>query len=63
VRRLPSLVCALLAALHALSFLGAGPLDDEFILYRYADNLIGGWRRAPRARGRCGSCIARFPGA
>jgi hypothetical protein len=42
VRRLPSLLCALLAALHALTFLGAGPFDDEFILYRYADNLIGG---------------------
>jgi hypothetical protein len=41
-RRLPSLLCAAAAALHAWTFAGAGPLDDEFILYRYAENLIAG---------------------
>jgi len=37
-----SVACAAIAAVHALTFLGSGPLDDEYILYRYADNLIGG---------------------
>ena len=27
---------------HALSFSGAGPVDDDFIVYRYARNLIAG---------------------
>ncbi|MEM7308106.1 MAG: hypothetical protein AAF682_15615 [Planctomycetota bacterium] len=31
-----------MAALHALTFLGAAPLDDEYILYRYAHNLLAG---------------------
>lgn len=36
------LICAAFALLHALTFLGAGPLDDEFILHRYAGNLLAG---------------------
>ncbi len=42
MRRLPSLACAALAAAHAATFLGASPLDDEFILYRYAQHLLAG---------------------
>ncbi len=33
---------ALLALVHAASFLGAGPHDDDFIVYRYARNLVEG---------------------
>ena len=32
----------LAAALHAASFLGAGPCDDDFIVHRYARNWIDG---------------------
>lgn len=35
-------VAALLALAHALSFLGSGPFDDDFICYRYARNWILG---------------------
>lgn len=31
-----------LAGLHALSFLGSGPVDDEFIFWRYARNWLSG---------------------
>ena len=37
--RLGSIVCAVLAVLHAWTFFDAGPLDDEYILYRYAEAL------------------------
>ncbi len=40
--RLVALGVGALAALHALAFLGAGPLDDDFIVYRYAQNLLAG---------------------
>src|SRR5688572_17909595 len=33
---------AFLALGHAASFLGAGPHDDDFIVYRYARNLVEG---------------------
>jgi hypothetical protein len=33
---------AILALVHAGSFLGAGPHDDDFIVYRYARNLVEG---------------------
>ncbi len=42
MQRLASIACALFAAAHALTYLGASPLDDEFILYRYAANLLAG---------------------
>lgn len=32
----------LLAALHALAFWGAGPVDDDYICYRYAQSLVEG---------------------
>ena len=35
-------VAASLAVAHALSFLGSGPFDDDFICYRYARNWILG---------------------
>jgi hypothetical protein len=35
-------VAALLALVHAGTFLGAGPHDDDFIVYRYARNLVEG---------------------
>ncbi|MEZ6005108.1 MAG: hypothetical protein R3F17_12200 [Planctomycetota bacterium] len=41
----PSWKCllpVLLALLHGLWFWGAGPLDDDFICYRYARNLLAG---------------------
>jgi arabinofuranosyltransferase len=31
-----------IALLHAASFLGAGPIDDDFITFRYARNLVEG---------------------
>ena len=37
-----ALLAALLAAVHALTFWGAGPFDDDFICYRYARNLVEG---------------------
>lgn len=33
---------AVLAFLHAITFLGAGPIDDDFIAFRYARNLANG---------------------
>jgi hypothetical protein len=36
------LACAALAAVHALTFVRLGPLDDDYIIYRYARNLIEG---------------------
>jgi hypothetical protein len=41
-RRAWTPVVAALAAAHALSFLGAGPFDDDFICYRYARNALAG---------------------
>ena len=40
--RLLVLLGALLAAVHAASFLGAGPHDDEFIVHRYARHCLQG---------------------
>ena len=37
-----ALAAALLALLHAWSFRGTGPLDDDYILYRYAEQLLRG---------------------
>lgn len=37
-----TLAVAVLAALHAATFLGSGPVDDDFICYRYARNLVEG---------------------
>ena len=37
-----ALLAALLMAVHAWTFWGAGPLDDDFICYRYALNLLAG---------------------
>jgi hypothetical protein len=42
VRRLGLVLVALLACGHAASFLGAGPFDDDFIVYRYARNWVEG---------------------
>ena len=43
MRRLPlTILLATLAVCHALSFAGSGPFDDDFILYRYARNLVEG---------------------
>lgn len=36
------LIAALLAAVHAVFFLSAGPVDDELICWRYARNLVRG---------------------
>lgn len=36
------LLLALLACVHAASFLGSGPCDDDFIVYRYARNWVEG---------------------
>lgn len=36
------LLLAALALLHAWSFHGTGPADDDYILYRYAGNLVAG---------------------
>lgn len=33
---------AALAAAHALSYWGAGPVDDDYIVHRYARNLLAG---------------------
>ena len=41
-RKLVPWLVALAAALHAASFLGYGPCDDDFITYRYARNLVEG---------------------
>lgn len=41
-RKLVPWLVALLAALHAASFIGYGPCDDDFITYRYARNLVEG---------------------
>lgn len=35
-------LAALLMAVHAWTYWGAGPLDDDFICYRYARNLLAG---------------------
>lgn len=40
--RLAAGAVALLAALHAASFLALGPVDDDFIDYRYARHLVEG---------------------
>ncbi|MCP3916360.1 MAG: hypothetical protein GY711_12455 [bacterium] len=40
--RLLVLLAAFLACLHAASFLDSGPIDDDFIVYRYARSLIEG---------------------
>lgn len=37
-----SVLAALLALAHGASFLGAGPIDDDFIVHRYARNWIEG---------------------
>lgn len=42
VGRLGLAVLTLLACAHAASFLGAGPFDDDFIVYRYARNWVEG---------------------
>jgi arabinofuranosyltransferase len=42
LRRALLATIALAAALHAASFAGAGPADDDFIVYRYARNLAEG---------------------
>ena len=36
------LLACLLGLGHLLLFLGAGPVDDDFICYRYARNLVRG---------------------
>lgn len=36
------ITAALLAALHASTFLAAGPVDDDYIVHRYAANLLAG---------------------
>jgi len=41
-RTLLLVLCALLAGLHVASFRDSGPLDDDFIHYRYARNLLAG---------------------
>ncbi|TDJ72765.1 MAG: hypothetical protein E2O39_06085 [Planctomycetota bacterium] len=40
--RLALLLVCVLAWLHAASFLGSGPFDDDFIVYRYARNWVLG---------------------
>jgi len=40
VQRIVVLAAALVAALHALSFLGYGPCDDDYIAYDYARSLV-----------------------
>jgi hypothetical protein len=42
LRRLLPLLAGLAAALHAATFWGYGPCDDDFIVYRYARNLVEG---------------------
>jgi hypothetical protein len=37
-----SFACAALAAAHAITFVRLGPLDDDYIIYRYARNLSEG---------------------
>src|SRR5262249_36969328 len=37
-----SFACAAIAAVHALTFLRVGPLDDDYIVYRYARSLAEG---------------------
>jgi arabinofuranosyltransferase len=40
--RLLVFVIAFVACLHAASYFGCGPVDDDYIVYRYAQNLIEG---------------------
>jgi len=40
--RLLVFVIAFVACLHVASYLGSGPVDDDFIVYRYAQNLTLG---------------------
>ena len=40
--RLAMVLAATLALLHALSYWGTGPIDDDFICFRYARNLVEG---------------------
>ena len=40
--RVSILLAALLMLVHALSYLDAGPVDDDFICYRYARHLVNG---------------------
>ena len=40
------LLAALLAALHAASYWSAGPVDDDYIVHRYAANLLAGAMRS-----------------
>ena len=42
MRRVFLLVLAALAVVHAASFVGSGPFDDDFICYRYARNWVEG---------------------
>ncbi|MCC7013160.1 MAG: hypothetical protein IT454_11405 [Planctomycetes bacterium] len=42
LRRCVPWLVALAAALHAASYLGHGPCDDDYITYRYARNLVEG---------------------
>lgn len=37
-----AVVLAVLTTLHALTFLGTGPVDDDYIVYRYAQNWLDG---------------------
>ncbi len=39
---LTAALCGLAALLHGASFASSGPCDDDFILYRYAQNLVAG---------------------
>lgn len=41
-RRAVLAALALLGALHAASFVGTGPVDDDYIVYRYARNWLAG---------------------
>ena len=41
-RRWACALCAAAAILHAVSYLRAGPVDDDFIVYRFARNLVEG---------------------
>ena len=39
-QRIVLIAAALVAALHALSLLGYGPCDDDYIAYEYARSLF-----------------------
>jgi len=41
--RAAPLLAALLAGLHAASYWSAGPVDDDYIVHRYAANLLAGY--------------------